>query len=103
VGATRTTRGPPNRVVQRNSLPGSVSKYLAPCLELLQLARQAAIRGVSAHHNHSSEKAAEDVGFYYAANATGRLTGIILSGLLYQIGGMTACLTARRSCWRFAG
>jgi hypothetical protein len=39
-----------------------------------------------------SEKAAEDVGFYYAANATGRLLGIILSGLLYQVGGMTACL-----------
>jgi predicted MFS family arabinose efflux permease len=39
-----------------------------------------------------SEKAAEDVGFYYAANATGRLLGIILSGLLYQSGGMTACL-----------
>jgi len=28
-----------------------------------------------------SEKAAEDVGFYYAANATGRLMGILLSGL----------------------
>lgn len=39
-----------------------------------------------------SEKAAEDVGFYYAANATGRLMGIVLSGLLYQLGGMTACL-----------
>jgi predicted MFS family arabinose efflux permease len=39
-----------------------------------------------------SEKAAEDVGFYYAANATGRFLGIILSGLLYQLGGMTACL-----------
>jgi predicted MFS family arabinose efflux permease len=39
-----------------------------------------------------SEKAAEDVGFYYAANATGRLMGIVLSGLLYQTGGMTACL-----------
>ena len=39
-----------------------------------------------------SEKAAEDVGFYYAANAAGRLMGILLSGLLYQIGGMTACL-----------
>ena len=33
-----------------------------------------------------SEKAAEDVGFYYAANATGRLIGILLSGALYQIG-----------------
>ena len=39
-----------------------------------------------------SEKAAEDVGFYYAANATGRLMGVLLSGLLYQAGGMTACL-----------
>jgi MFS family permease len=39
-----------------------------------------------------SEKAAEDVGFYYAANATGRLMGILLSGALYQVGGMLACL-----------
>ncbi|MBL6952071.1 MAG: organoarsenical effux MFS transporter ArsJ [Alphaproteobacteria bacterium] len=39
-----------------------------------------------------SRKAAEDVGFYYAANATGRLIGTLLSGLLYQVGGLTACL-----------
>jgi hypothetical protein len=39
-----------------------------------------------------SEKAAEDVGFYYAANAAGRLLSITLSGVLYQIGGMTGCL-----------
>ena len=39
-----------------------------------------------------SEKAAEDVGFYYAANAAGRLVGILLSGLLTQAGGMQACL-----------
>lgn len=39
-----------------------------------------------------SEKAAEDVGFYYAANALGRLTGTLLSGLLYQWGGIYACL-----------
>jgi predicted MFS family arabinose efflux permease len=39
-----------------------------------------------------SEKAAEDVGFYYAANAAGRLLGIILSGLLYQLAGMEGCL-----------
>ena len=35
-----------------------------------------------------SEKAAEDVGFYYAANAAGRLIGILLSGVLTQAGGM---------------
>jgi predicted MFS family arabinose efflux permease len=50
-----------------------------------------------------SEKSAEDVGFYYAANATGRLLGIVLSGLLYQIGGMTACLSGSAVmltiCW----
>ncbi len=39
-----------------------------------------------------SEKAAEDVGFYYAANASGRLMGIVLSGALYQWGGLLACL-----------
>jgi predicted MFS family arabinose efflux permease len=39
-----------------------------------------------------SEKAAEDVGFYYAANAGGRLMGILLSGVLTQFGGLPACL-----------
>jgi MFS family permease len=39
-----------------------------------------------------SEKAAEDVGFYYAANAGGRLVGIMLSGILTQTGGLAACL-----------
>ena len=39
-----------------------------------------------------SEKAAEDVGFYYAANALGRFAGTLFSGLLYQWGGITACL-----------
>ena len=50
-----------------------------------------------------SEKAAEDVGFYYAANAGGRLLGILLSGLLYQAGGMTGCLVGSAAmlalCW----
>ena len=39
-----------------------------------------------------SEKAAEDVGFYYAANAMGRLIGTLLSGVLYQWGGLLAAL-----------
>lgn len=33
-----------------------------------------------------------DVGFYYMANAAGRLTGTILSGWVYQISGLIACL-----------
>jgi predicted MFS family arabinose efflux permease len=39
-----------------------------------------------------SKKAAEDVGFYYAANAGGRLFGIVLSGALTQAGSLPACL-----------
>ncbi|USD36920.1 MULTISPECIES: organoarsenical effux MFS transporter ArsJ [Ferrimonas] len=33
-----------------------------------------------------------DVGFYYMANASGRLLGTLLSGALYQLGGLTPCL-----------
>jgi hypothetical protein len=33
-----------------------------------------------------------DVGFYYMANAAGRLTGTLLSGLSYQLGGLPLCL-----------
>lgn len=50
-----------------------------------------------------SEKAAEDVGFYYAANAAGRFGGILLSGLLYVTGGLAACLVGSAvmlaTCW----
>ncbi len=33
-----------------------------------------------------------DVGFYYMANAAGRLVGTVLSGLTYQVGGLPLCL-----------
>lgn len=33
-----------------------------------------------------------DVGFYYMANASGRLVGTLLSGISYQMGGVSACL-----------
>jgi MFS family permease len=50
-----------------------------------------------------SEKAAEDVGFYYAANALGRFGGTLLSGLLYQWGGLLWALIASAlmltACW----
>lgn len=50
-----------------------------------------------------SETAAEDVGFYYAANAAGRFAGTLLSGLLYQWGGLAACLWGAfamlLACW----
>ena len=39
-----------------------------------------------------TKKAAEDVGFYYAANAAGRLAGTLLSGLCFQNSGIISCL-----------
>jgi hypothetical protein len=50
-----------------------------------------------------SEKAAEDVGFYYAANALGRFFGTLMSGLLYQWGGLMWTLAGSAlmlvACW----
>ena len=52
-----------------------------------------------------SEKAAEDVGFYYAANALGRFFGTLMSGLLYQWGGLLYALLGSAAmlliCWVF--
>ena len=51
---------------------------------------------------------ATNVGFYYMANAGGRLIGTLLSGVVYQLGGLAACLwtsvafalvAAAISCW----
>ncbi len=39
-----------------------------------------------------AERVTMDVGFYYMANAAGRLIGTLLSGLSYQIGGLPLCL-----------
>jgi predicted MFS family arabinose efflux permease len=38
------------------------------------------------------DKVAMNVGFYYMANAAGRLLGTLLSGLLFQESGVAACL-----------
>ncbi len=40
----------------------------------------------------SEDGASLDVGFYYMANAIGRLLGTILSGTLFQLYGLAACL-----------
>jgi hypothetical protein len=39
-----------------------------------------------------AEDVAMDVGFYYTANAVGRLAGCLLSGLAYQVFGVLGCL-----------
>lgn len=56
--------------------------------------------GNSAVHSYlilayaDGDKVAMNVGFYYMANAVGRLSGTVLSGLLYQWQGLEACLIA---------
>lgn len=44
-----------------------------------------------------NDKVAMNVGFYYMANAVGRLAGTVLSGLIYEWHGLSACL------WTSAG
>ena len=45
----------------------------------------------------NDEDVAMDVGFYYSANAAGRLVGTLLSGVVYLLGGLAAAL------WTSAG
>ncbi len=40
----------------------------------------------------SAARVTMDVGFYYMANAAGRLAGTLLSGISYQVGGLPLCL-----------
>jgi MFS family permease len=40
----------------------------------------------------SADRITRDVGFYYMANAAGRLLGTLLSGVSYQLGGLPLCL-----------
>jgi MFS family permease len=49
------------------------------------------------------DNVAMNVGFYYMANAFGRLTGTVLSGVLYQWQGLAACLWASAACVLAAG
>lgn len=40
----------------------------------------------------AADRITRDLGFYYMANAAGRLLGTLLSGISYQIGGLPLCL-----------
>ena len=42
----------------------------------------------------SAKRVTLDIGFYYMANASGRLLGTVMSGASYQIGGLPACLAS---------
>ncbi len=49
-----------------------------------------------------SERVTMDVGFYYMANAGGRLLGTLLSGATYQMGGLPAMLATATAMVGFA-
>lgn len=46
----------------------------------------------------SEDRVSLDVGFYYMANAMGRLLGTVLSGWVFQRAGLTACLWVSAAC-----
>jgi MFS family permease len=49
------------------------------------------------------DKVTMNVGFYYMANAGGRLAGTVLSGVIYEWHGLTACLWTSATCVVVAG
>ena len=71
-------------------------KYLIVVVGLLAFGLVFALN--SAVHSYlilaftNTERVTMDIGFYYMANAAGRLIGTVLSGLTYQIGGLPLCL-----------
>jgi hypothetical protein len=49
------------------------------------------------------DKVAMNVGFYYMANAGGRLVGTLLSGMVFQVAGVGGCLWASTAFAAAAG
>jgi predicted MFS family arabinose efflux permease len=49
------------------------------------------------------DQVALNVGFYYMANAAGRLVGTLLSGVVYELSGVTGCLWASAAFAAVAG
>ena len=66
-------------------------------------ALNSAVHSLLILHYADGDKVAMNVGFYYMANAGGRLAGTILSGLLYQWQGLEACLWASAAMVLAAG
>ncbi|MGV6839383.1 MAG: organoarsenical effux MFS transporter ArsJ [Planktomarina sp.] len=77
---------------------GTPSFWLTACVVIGLLAFGAIFAVNSSLHSYlilaftNEDRVTMDVGFYYMANAAGRLIGTVLSGLSYQIGGLPLCL-----------
>ena len=85
------------RSVSRSAAPGP-APWLTAVLVAGLLAFGAVFAVNSSLHSYlilafsRSERVSMDVGFYYMANAAGRLAGTLLSGLTYQAGGLALML-----------
>ena len=77
---------------------GDPAPWLTATIVVGLLAFGAAFAVNSALHSYliltftKDERVTMDVGFYYMANAAGRLVGTLMSGVAYQVGGVALCL-----------
>jgi predicted MFS family arabinose efflux permease len=82
------------------AIPASLSAGLAAPLVIIAgltvfgvvFALNSAVHSYLVLDYTDGDKVALNVGFYYMANAGGRLIGCLLSGLLYQFAGLLGCL-----------
>jgi predicted MFS family arabinose efflux permease len=82
------------------AIPASLSAGLAAPLVIIAgltvfgvvFALNSAVHSYLVLDYTDGDKVALNVGFYYMANAGGRLIGCLLSGLLYQFSGLLGCL-----------
>ncbi len=80
----------------------SLSMYLAPTIVLITgliifgvvFAVNSSLHSYLIVRYAKADGASLDVGFYYMANALGRLIGTLLSGWIYQVAGIEMCLWA---------
>ncbi len=76
----------------KTSLPVEYILIIGLALYAFVFAINSAIHSYLILSYSDHDKVAMNVGFYYMSNAAGRLTGTVLSGVLYQKYGLSACL-----------
>ena len=78
--------------LQQRSDPTTVIVFGLACFALV-FAMNSALHSFLITSYANSDGVSLDVGFYYTANAVGRLLGTVCSGWIYQAYGMAACLS----------
>ena len=78
--------------LQQKSDPTTVLVFGLACFAVV-FAMNSALHSFLITSYANSDGVSLDVGFYYTANAVGRLLGTVCSGWIYQAHGMAACLS----------